>query len=89
MCMYVINICYHILKQFVYIFFRQFFMQNPYIFANFVQKLYKKLLLTSPESYVTIKLNPISYAYSARHGVRNDRVRLKTDVPPIEERRKT
>lgn len=56
MCMYVINICYHILEQFVYIFFRQFFMQNPYIFADFVQKLYKKLLLTSPESYVTIKL---------------------------------
>lgn len=34
-------------------------------------------------------INPISYTYSARHGVRNDRVRLKTDVPPIAERRKT
>lgn len=39
--MYVINICYHILEQFVYIFFRQFFMQKPYIFANFVQKYIK------------------------------------------------
>ena len=39
MCMYVINICYHILKQFVYIFFRQFFIQNLYIFATFVQNL--------------------------------------------------
>lgn len=45
MCMYVINICYHILKQFVYIFFRQF-----------CPKFIKKLLLTSPKSYVTIKL---------------------------------
>ena len=45
MCMYVINICYHILEQLSISFF-----------ANFVQKLYKKLLLTSPESYVTIKL---------------------------------
>lgn len=39
MCMYVINICYHILEQFVYIFFCQIFIQNPYIFANFVQNL--------------------------------------------------
>lgn len=86
--MYVINICYHILKQFVYIFFRQFFMQiltfSPILYKNYI-----KITVDKPGILCNNKIDPISYAYSARHGVRNDRVRLKTDVPPIEERRKT
>ena len=88
MCMYVINICYHILEQLSISFFANF-LCKILTFSPILFKIYKKITVDKPGILCNNKIDPISYAYSARHGVRNERVRLKTDVPPSEERRKT